>query len=982
MKLIHLALIIAVSAIPVAATAGPNEVAVTKVIDSFRPAYTGFEKTKVSKVSINNYTHTINVKCNDAVAYIPLTDQQLANLKADIARRLGNQYANYSVTITAGGKNLDDLIRFATKPHGPSEQTRFVTDLAAQPAPAGLDGANIALWQSHGWYFEPTLNRWEWQRARVMQTVEDLYTQSYVIPFLMPMLKNAGAYVMSPRERDTNLVEIIVDADNDATPGYYEQNGSQKWRSTGLPGFAWNGEPLVDGSHPFSDGSARMVNTVKFGSKASKAVWSADIPETAEYAVYVSYSSLDNSACDAVYTINTATGPRQFRVNQQMGGGTWIYLGHFPFEAGEGMPIVELTNESDTEGTVITADAVKIGGGMGVVSRIVKDGDPQVNYEYVASGYPKFTEGARYWLQWAGAPDSVFTPSDYANDYTDDYRSRGLWVNWLAGGSSQLPDSAGLRIPIDLSLAFHSDAGTFNTDSIVGTLGIYSTIGDVLGNGDSRLASRDLTDQVMTAIVEDVRAQFEPQWTRRGMWDKSYFEARAPLVPAMLLELLSHQNFYDMQFGLDPAFRFAVSRAIYKGILRFIANRDGREYVVQPLPIRAFAIRPAGSRRFRLTWQPTDDSQETTANPTYYIIEHRKGSSGPFTFLAKTDKPEYNVSVTDTDIHSYRIIAGNDGGISFPSEVLALCDLNNGLQPVLVVNGFTRVSAPDIFDFGEDYAGFNDERDHGVPYLEDISFIGSQFEFRRNIPWMDDDAAGFGASRSNYETDIIAGNTFDYTGIHGDAIRSAGHSFYSTSVEAYMTSDTSNDPSLVDLILGKQKEIKQGRGTYGTRFKAFPSELQDKIRKATNCGTSFFVSGAFVATDIWDNPNSSEKVADADRKFATEVLGYAWRVGQAASIGEAYEVPTRFKYFNGGRFYFSTVLNSDCYVVESPDSLYPADDRGATIMRYAENNLAAATATRFDRYNTVVIGFPFETIDDSTARSNLMSQILSFLTSK
>ena len=184
---------------------------------------------------------------------------------------------------------------------------------------------------------------------------------------------------------------------------------------------------------------------------------------------------------------------------------------------------------------------------------------------------------------------------------------------------------------------------------------------------------------------------------------------------------------------------------------------------------------------------------------------------------------------------------------------------------------------------------------------------------------------------------------------------------------------------LVDLILGKQKEIKQGRGVYGTRFKAFPSELQDKIRRATSDGASFFISGAFVATDIWDNPNSSEEVAEKDREFARTVLGYNWRVGQASVTGEAYEVPSRFKAFTGGDYDFSNELNSECYVVESPDSFYPVDERGATIMRYRENNLIAGTATDFGTYRAVVIGFPFETIYDSESRSNLMKQVLNFL---
>ncbi|MBR5670861.1 MAG: hypothetical protein IKX11_03280, partial [Bacteroidales bacterium] len=56
---------------------------------------------------------------------------------------------------------------------------------AKQPT-AGLQGRHIALWQSHGYYYEQTLERWEWQRSRLMTTVEDMYTQSYVLPFLVP----------------------------------------------------------------------------------------------------------------------------------------------------------------------------------------------------------------------------------------------------------------------------------------------------------------------------------------------------------------------------------------------------------------------------------------------------------------------------------------------------------------------------------------------------------------------------------------------------------------------------------------------------------------------------------------------------------------------------------------------------------------------------------------------------------------------------
>ena len=166
-----------------------------------------------------------------------------------------------------------------------------------------------------------------------------------------------------------------------------------------------------------------------------------------------------------------------------MGGGTWIYLGTFGFNAGRNNECkVVLNNLSSKVGRIITADAVKIGGGMGNIAR----GE--------VSGYPRFCEAARYWLQWAGIPDSVYSESNGKNDYTDDYKCRGIWVNYLSGGSAVNPTEKGLNIPVNMAFAFHSDAGTTLNDSIIGTLGIYYTnaYNEKFANGASRYLSHDL----------------------------------------------------------------------------------------------------------------------------------------------------------------------------------------------------------------------------------------------------------------------------------------------------------------------------------------------------------------------------------------------------------------------------------------------------------------------------------------------------------
>ena len=233
-------------------------------------------------------------------------------------------------------------------------------------------------------------------------------------------------------------------------------------------------------------------------------------------------------------------------------------------EPGE-QPVVTLTNRSRQAGRIVTADAVKVGGGYGNVARSVSDSlrRPGVEYAEETSGYPRFCEGARYWLQWAGFDPKVYTPKENADDYKDDYMSRAHWVNALMGGSERMPDSTGLRIPVDMALAFHSDAGVRLNDETIGTLGIFYTRenkGRFEGGAD-RYRSRDLTDIVMTQIVSDIRRTCEPEWNRRGLWNRAYYEGRtavdAPSAPQRQLCRIAYAACAFRSFGtaLAPEFR-------------------------------------------------------------------------------------------------------------------------------------------------------------------------------------------------------------------------------------------------------------------------------------------------------------------------------------------------------------------------------------------------------------------------------------------
>ena len=86
---------------------------------------------------------------------------------------------------------------------------------------AGLQNRHLSLWASHGRYWDAERG-WKWQRPNLFCTTEDLFTQTIVVPYLIPMLENAGAIVFTPRERDWQQQEIVVDNDDRHSISYQE----------------------------------------------------------------------------------------------------------------------------------------------------------------------------------------------------------------------------------------------------------------------------------------------------------------------------------------------------------------------------------------------------------------------------------------------------------------------------------------------------------------------------------------------------------------------------------------------------------------------------------------------------------------------------------------------------------------------------------------------------------------------------------------
>jgi hypothetical protein len=935
-----------------------------------------YPQVRIAKVEYLQDQRLIGIHFNAFWAYNPYRPKDITAVYQEVRKYLGWRYRKATLSLYCQNQPIEQLVPniYRTNPQD-YDLARF-PKIKERPLPVvrnlsrpltpnkGLNGFNIALWASHGWYFNQRMSRWEWQRPRLFETVEDLLPNSFVLPFLLPMLENAGAITFIPRERDIQTNEVIVDNDGSTGASIFQILGTPE-TTVQIKGFGIGNPPYPVGVNPFNQGSSLKFLANNFDGKIQ---WIPDIPAAGEYAVYVAYQRDSNNVADAHYAIYHTGGKTEFAVNQQIGGGTWIYLGKFKFQAGlnpeKGR--VELTVPTKSDQNWLSVDAVRFGGGMGNISR-----------GGTVSNRPRFVEGARYYLQYAGFPDTlVFSLNAEQDDYVDDYQCRGEWVNYLNGrpcGPNKQRNHPGLGIPIDLSLSFHTDAG-IAFDDIIGTLAIYS-VEDydsalVFPDSVSRYVNRDLADIIQTQIVDDIKTKWDPGWKRRHLFNRQYSEAFRPNVPAMLLELLSHQNFLDMQYALDPRFRFDVARSIYKGMLKFLAFQHQREYVVQPLPISHFSATLTEAGTVKLSWQPVADPLEPTAKPTQYVIYTRIEDNGFNNGVVVNTNSIIIRNLEPGVIYSFKVTAANAGGESFPSEILAVCYQATNPKPVLIVNGFDRVAPPAVVNSPE-FSGVVSFLDQGVPYLHDLNHTGKQHDFNRQSPWVTNDRPGWGASYANYETTLIPGNTFDFVIVHGQALRAAGYSFASASDEAVWDKHVNLlDYSVVDLILGEEKKTTLPRNPKAQEFKAFPNALQAALTNFCKAGGNLFVSGSYIGTDLYAAGDS------LDIKFARNVLHFNWVTSHAATTGKVVPVNEHFG-AQSEILTFNSAIHPTIYTVEAPDALEPLDSLGSVFLRYAENQFSAGVAYR-GKNRVIAIGFPFESIIDSSAREKLMLAVLKF----
>ncbi|MCX7718193.1 MAG: fibronectin type III domain-containing protein [Candidatus Sumerlaeaceae bacterium] len=571
-----------------------------------------------------------------------------------------------------------------TQPPVMEPQNNFPVPGSSRPVGA-LTGKAVYLNPGHGWVYRDT-GSWGLQRGFTQNNIEDFSNVDWVNSFLAAYAYNAGADVFSVREMDFNTNMVIVDNDdgNNGTTGYFETGSG--WINSSLAGFRNGFIPYLSGQDPFSSGTNRL-NSCVVGTPTASASWVPSMPAEGWYNVYVSHAAFTNRSPQAHYRVHHAGGTTDYYLDQRMRRFTWVFIGRYYFEAGvnpERAKVV-LFNDSTTNTHFISADAVRFGGGMGLIRR-----------GSATSGKPRTDEDSRYHAQFCGVPTATYDKS--GDDESDGWAGRPQMGRWL----KQQAEAYGAPAQDSVFISNHTNAfdGTARgLDTYVYT-GYTGTWHDTFRNF------------VHDEVLNDGSVGYSSLFINHGVGKRfgNYGENNpanvSDLMPIFLGEWLFHDNATDMSLYHDPKFRMNMARAIVQGTVKFWASRNGTAVNLLPEPPRNLRVIQTTSTAIQIGWDvPLTDTQNVRGQAAtgykVYVSTHGRGfgagipvsGGGTTTYTLTNVQPgtTYYVYVTAT----------NAGGESFPTETLGAKTTTAFSAPkLLIVNGFdkldiaTRVQVP------------------------------------------------------------------------------------------------------------------------------------------------------------------------------------------------------------------------------------------------------------------------------------------------
>ncbi len=337
---------------------------------------------------------------------------------------------------------------------------------------------------------------------------------------------------------------------------------------------------------------------------------------------------------------------------------------------------------------------------------------------------------------------------------------------------------------------------------------------------------------------------------------------------------------------------------------------------------------------------------EPTAEAQYYIVYTRRSRTvngqtiaGDWNNGTRVNTTHYGFVAERGIRYDFRIVAGNKGGVSLPSETHCAYLAPKPKGSVLIVNNFTRLAAPTFFA-DSIYAGIIPQS-YAVQDGKDISFLGEQYDYLRTSEWQSDDNCGWGASYADQQFTLTAGNTHDYPIMHGKVLSELGYSYCSCSSAMILDSASLRKYTIVDVICGKEKE------------NVFAEALRKALLDYTHNGGSLLLSGMYIG---------SEAVALQDTAFIHQVLRYSYRGDHASRKG------TLLLNRSGWPMQIVRLIsqpNADIICCENPQGLMPTYG-ASSIGTYTDSGMYAGIAYN-GAYKMVALPFIMESAEDFPA---------------
>ena len=786
-----------------------------------------------------------------------------------------------------------------------------IAPASGQPTGA-LSGRIVFTSGGHGW--TAGASSWSLQRGVLLEMNED-YGNLDQMNLFASYCFNAGAVVVPMRPIGNQTNEVILDNDDVAVTYSGSWSNSASAIYFGSPG---------DVAYRFASLAATETAT---------ATYVPTIPAAGFYPVYT-WVRHGSDRTSQLYRVRHTGGESLVRIPHHMVGNGWVYLGTYYFNSGSnsasGAVIISNLQPTPTVGSVVIADAIRFGNGMGSVDR-----------GFGVSSYPREEECSRYWVQTSlgqGQPATLYDP-DLPSVTTDDIDDNvGAPIRMAREMNREAAENIYKRIYI----SFHSNAGGSR-----GVVGLWNDNANFPGTGTPnqfRLAQLTGTE-VNNDLVGIGVPPLELAWFNRGSsitttqtfaFGEINNLSLSGEMDATIIEVAFHDDAIDALLLRDPKARNWTARASYQAVLRYMNEFDAAPLTFLPEPPANVRVVASGSNMV-LNWSAPVAQGGSGAATGYVVYQSTNGFGFGNPAAVASTSFTFTNTVADRDLF-FRVAATNSGGESFPSETVACRRSTNvAATKVLLVNAYDR--------------------------------------FERSLnPRQTPTAQSYKPPGHNINTGTMdrvlprVNNAFDYLVAHAQAVGVSGLPYDSCQNEA-VSSGT--------VLLGGYPIAVWASGQESTADETFSSAEQAAVTTFANNGGALFVSGSDIA---WDLDRASGPTA-GDRTFLNNIL-HADMVNDANDNSGSYTAAA----VAGAVFAGQPAITFDSgtngiYGVRTPDVLTPIGAGATKAMNYGAGSLGAAV--QYDGSagggRVVFLGFPFETITSFTVRTQYMSTALTFL---